>query len=65
MVTNNKPEVSLIGEDGNAFVIIGKCIKAARKAGWAMDEINALKSKMMEDDYNHLLAVVQEHFEII
>ena len=27
------PEVKLIGEDGNAFAVMGKVIKALKKAG--------------------------------
>jgi hypothetical protein len=29
-----KPKVKLIGEDGNAFLIMGKVIKALRRAGF-------------------------------
>jgi hypothetical protein len=64
MPTKNKPEVSLIDEDGNAFAIIGKCVKAARRAGWSAEEIETLRSDMMSGDYDHLLAVAQERFEV-
>ena len=59
-----KPVVKLVGGDGNAFVIIGACIKAARKAGWSNEQIEAVKTEMMASDYNHLLQTAMKHFDV-
>lgn len=59
-----RPEVELIGEDGNAFAILGACSKAARRAGWTKEEINEFTEKAMAGDYDRLLGVVQEYFEV-
>lgn len=56
--------VKLIGEDGNAFAILGACKRAARDAGWSREQIDALLKDMMSDDYNHLLCVASENFEV-
>lgn len=34
-----KPELKLVGEDGNAFAILGKAARVARTAGWSQEEI--------------------------
>ena len=59
-----KPVVKLIGEDGNAFCIMGSCIRAARSAGWEGDRISALTKEMMSGDYTNLLAVAAAHFDV-
>lgn len=61
---SNKPKVQLIGEDGNAFMILGACRKAARKAGWNPEQIADFDKKAKAGDYDTLLRVVQEHFEV-
>lgn len=60
----NKPEVVLVGEDGNAFAIMGRCKVAAKEAGWTTEEWKAVFDEMMDGDYNHLLNTVREHFEV-
>ena len=59
-----KPRVKLVGEDGNAFSIMGRCTKAARKAGWAKDKIDAVMDKMMAGDYANLLTVAMDNFDV-
>lgn len=63
MTTETKPTVRLVGEDGNAFAILGRCTVAARRAGWSKDQIDAFQKKATAGDYNHLLRTVLEHFE--
>jgi len=60
----NKPKVKLIGNDGNAFTIMGLCQRAARSAGWTQEQVNAVMKEMMSGDYDHLLATATEHFEV-
>ena len=59
-----KPEVQLLGQDGNAFAIMGACQQAARRAGWDKEKIDSVLSEMMEGDYDHLLRTAMKHFEV-
>jgi hypothetical protein len=49
--------VKLIGEDGNAFSIVGRVVKALRKAGIPQKEIAAYLDEAKAGDYAHLLEV--------
>ena len=60
----SKPEVTLIGQDGNAFAILGACRKAAKRAGWSPEKWDKVNDEMMSGDYNHLLATAMQHFEV-
>lgn len=56
-------KVKLIGEDGNAFYILGKTIKALKKAGYD----NLAKQYEMEatsGDYDNLLRVTMKYVEV-
>ena len=59
-----KPKVKLIGQDGNAFRILGLCRKAALKAGWSKDQWNKFHGKATAGDYDHLLRLVMARFEV-
>jgi len=59
-----RPRVKLIGEDGNAFNILGKCRQAAKKANWTDEQWSQFKAEATDGDYNRLLQVVMEHFEV-
>ena len=48
--------VQLVGEDGNAFAIIGRVIRAMRRAGVEQAQIDAFRAEAMAGDYDHLLA---------
>ena len=52
--------VHLIGEDGNAFSIIGRTIKALRKAGATAAERHAFITEVTSGDYNHVLQTVMQ-----
>lgn len=60
-----KPEVKLIGEDGNAFSIMGKVIKALRKSGFESEYIDQYKKEAMSEDYDNLLRVTMEYVDVI
>jgi hypothetical protein len=62
--SNSKPRVKLVGQDGNAFHVIGLCKRAADKAGWTKEEWQLVRDAMMASDYSHLLAVAMEHFDV-
>jgi hypothetical protein len=62
----NNPEiiVTLTGQDGNAFAILGRCRAAARDAGLSDDEIAAFMDEATAGDYDHLLQTAMRLFEI-
>ena len=55
-----KPTVKLIGEDGNAFAIMGRVRSALRKAGYSKEEINNYYEEATSGSYEHLLSVTTE-----
>jgi len=59
-----KPKVKLIGKDGNAFAIMGACKEAATKAKWTYEQWKEVQTKMMNGDYDNLLQVACEYFEV-
>lgn len=48
-------EVKLLGEDGNAFAIMGKVTQAMKRAKVDRAEIDAYQAEAMSGDYDHLL----------
>ena len=61
----NKPKLILVGEDGNCFYILGKAIKTAKEAGWPKEKIEKFQKEATSGDYDHLLQICMEHFEVI
>ena len=59
----DKPKVRLVGEDGNAFAILGRCKRAADKAGWPQDRWESFQKKATSGDYDNLLRTVMEQFD--
>jgi hypothetical protein len=57
--------VRLTENDGNAFVILGLCQRAARKAGLSKEEIAQFKEEATGGDYSHLLQTAMRWFECI
>lgn len=49
-------KVRLVGEDGNAFAILGHVSKAMRQAGISKQERDAFVAEATAGDYDHLLA---------
>ncbi len=47
--------VRLLGEDGNAFAIMGRVTRAMRRAGLAASEIDAFRKEAMSGDYDRVL----------
>ena len=56
--------VTLIGEDGNAFAILGRVKRALGNARVSKGEIDAFMAEAMSGDYNHLLATVMRWVEV-
>lgn len=57
-------EVQLIGEDGNAFAIMGRVLNALRRAGISEEEIDVFRAEAMSGDYDHLLLTVMRWVEV-
>ena len=55
-----KFDMRLLGEDGNAFAIMGRFSKLAKRAGWTVEEVNEETARMMSGDYHNLLRVAME-----
>ena len=59
------PTVKLIGEDGNAYAIMGRVRRALRKAGADKEYIDEYTNKSISGDYDHLLRVAMEYADVV
>jgi hypothetical protein len=59
-----KPKLKLVGNDGNAFAIMAACRRAGMKAGWSTDRISDLLKRMMSGNYDNLLKIAAEEFDV-
>ena len=57
--------VRLTDEDGNAFAILGRSLKAAEEAGLSNEEIHAFMKEATTGDYKNLLQTVMRWFEVV
>ncbi len=66
MTTNPepKPTVRLVGQDGNAFAILGACQRAAKAAGWPQEKVDAFRAEATSGDYDNLLATCMKWFDV-
>lgn len=53
--------VDLIGEDGNAFSILGRVSKAMKREGISVEEIAEFMTEAESGDYDNLLTTVQKY----
>lgn len=58
-----KPRVAMVGQEGNAFAILGRCRKAAKKAGWTKEQIEDFRKEATSGDYDHLIQTVIKQFD--
>ena len=59
-----KPTVKLIGNDGNAFSILGRVKLALKRAGADKEYIDQYLSEATLGDYDHLLAVSMGYVDV-
>jgi hypothetical protein len=59
-----KPQVELIGQDGDAFAIMGTVSKALRRAGADKEYIEQYTNAATSGDYDNLLQVTMEYANI-
>ncbi len=60
----SKPKLRLVGSNGNAFSVLGRARKAAKKADWSKAEVDEMMQEAMSGDYDHLLQTMMKHFEV-
>ena len=59
-----RPTVKLIGEDGNAFAIMGRVKQALKRAGADKEYIDGYLSEATAADYDHLLVVSMDYVDV-
>jgi hypothetical protein len=59
-----KPTVKLIGQDGNAFSIMGRVKKALMQAGADKEYVERYLQKATVGDYSYLLDVSMEYVNV-
>lgn len=59
----DKKLYSLVGQDGNAYFLMGYTGKCMRHEGFTEDEVKAMYADAQSSDYNHLLCVCSEFIE--
>ena len=60
-----KPTVKLVGEDGNAFAIIGRVCIALRKVGHNKEYIDRFAHEAMAGDYDNVLRVCMKYVNVV
>lgn len=56
----DKPKLKLVGEDGNAFAILGRASRVAKENNMDWEVI---RKEAMAGDYNHLLSTMMKYFD--
>ena len=62
-IVNKRVKLSLVGRDGNAFMLIGAFRRQAKKEHWTDDEIDRVTDEAMNGNYSHLVATLMDHCE--
>jgi len=60
--TDETPVLKLSGEDGNAFAILGRAARVAKKNNMDWD---AIRTEATSGDYDHLLQTMMKYFDVI
>jgi len=60
---SGRPGLRLVGEDGNAFAILARAHRAARRAGMSEDQWKAIMAEATSGDYDHLLQTMLKYFD--
>lgn len=59
-----RPQVQLVGLDGNAFSILGRCQSASRGI-WNDAQREQFHNEATSGDYDNLLCTVAKYFDLI
>ena len=57
-------KVKLVGNDGNAFFIIGSVTKAMKRAKVEKETIDAFRKEAMSGDYGNVLRTCMKYVEV-
>ena len=57
-------ELNLIGQDGNAFMILGLASKALKREGLYEEYWSVYEEEATSGDYNNLLATTMKYFDV-
>ena len=60
---DRKPKLKLVGQDGNAFSILGRMNRAAKDAGWDRAYRDEVTREATSGDYDKLLATAMKYFD--
>lgn len=60
-----KPEIELVGADGDAFSVMGIAVRALKDEGNDPEVIEAYQAEAMNGDYNHLLQTTMTYCEVV
>ena len=63
-MTDDRPKLKLTGENGNAYNLLGLAHRAAKEAGWSKERWEEVRTRATSGNYDNLLAVLQEEFEV-
>ena len=55
--------IELVGEDGNAFSILGRCTRALKRNG-LNDQVEAFREQATSGDYDNVLRTVMAWFSV-
>lgn len=66
MTETKHPEITvqLLGQDGNAFNVLGLCKRAMERNHLPQEEINQFIKEATSGNYDHLIATVMSWFDI-
>ncbi len=64
-MNETKPELNLSEMDGNAFFILGRARRVAKRAGWTEDKISTFTADAESGDYDHLLQTCMKYFDVV
>jgi TolB-like protein len=65
MIKYPEVEVQLIGNDGNAYAIMGAVRRALKRARVSADEIDEYVKQSMSGDYDNLLRVAMSWVTVL
>jgi len=61
---NEAVHVTLVGEDGNAFSIIGRVSRALKRAGADREYVSKFQDEATSGDYDNVLQTAMKYAEV-
>lgn len=60
---NKKVNLTLVGQDGNTFNLMGLFQRQARREHWTQEEVDCVLDECRSFDYDYLLVTLMEYCE--